>query len=116
MIESNFYNESIKIKIIESYLKNSTLNNIDSLILGCTHYPLIHQEIKDYYKGKATIIDSANIVVQHITKQLKTDNLLNDNAKTEHHFYVSNYTKSFEKSAKFFFREDLKLEEVNLWA
>ena len=42
--------------------------------------------------------------------------LLNDNTKTEHHFYVSNYTKSFEKSAKFFFREDLKLEEVNLWA
>ena len=44
------------------------------------------------------------------------NNLLNDNAKTKHHFYVSNYTKSFEKSAKFFFREDLKLEEVNLWA
>ena len=80
------------------------------MILACTHYPLIYQEIKDYYKGKVTVIDSANIVAEHIAKQLKADNLLNDNAKTKHHFYVSNYTKSFEESAKFFFREDLKLE------
>jgi len=35
--------------------------------------------------------------------------------KTEHYFYVSNYTKSFEKSAKFFFKETIKLEEVNLF-
>ena len=85
------------------------------MILACTHYPLIHKEIKDYYKGEVTVIDSANIVAEHIAKQLKTATLLNTNVKTKHHFYVSNYTKSFGESAKFFFREDLKLEEINLW-
>ena len=115
MIEEGFINEKISHTVITNYLSNKKLTTIDHLILACTHYPLIHQEIKDYYKGKVTVIDSANIVAEHIAKQLETDNLLNNNAKTEHHFYVSNYTKSFEKSAKFFFREDLKLEEVNLW-
>ncbi|SVE09942.1 uncharacterized protein METZ01_LOCUS462796, partial [marine metagenome] len=116
MIEEGFINESISHTIIANYLSNKKLAAIDHLILACTHYPLIHQKIKDYYKGKVIVIDSANIVAEHIAKQLKVDNLLNDSAKTEHHFYVSNYTKSFEKSAKFFFREDLKLEEMNLWA
>jgi len=116
MIEEGFVNENISHTVIANYLSNEKLANIDHLILACTHYPLIHQEIKDYYKDKVTVIDSANIVAQHIAKQLKIDNLLNDSAKTEHHFYVSNYTKSFGESAKFFFREDLKLEEVNLWA
>ena len=116
MIEEGFINEDISHTVITNYLSNKKLANIDHLILACTHYPLIHQEIKDYYKGKVTVIDSANIVAEYIAKQLKADNLLNDSAKTEHHFYVSNYTKSFEESAKFFFREDLKLEEVNLWA
>jgi len=115
MIEEGFINEDISHTAITNYLSNKKLTTIDHLILACTHYPLIHQEIKDYYKGKVTVIDSANIVAEHIDKQLKADNLLNDSTKTEHHFYVSNYTKSFEKSAKFFFREDLKLEEVNLW-
>ena len=109
MIEEGFINESIRHTVIANYLSNKKLATIDHLILACTHYPLIHQEIKDYYKGEVVVIDSANIVAEHIAKQLEIDNLLNDNAaSTEHHFYVSNYTKSFEKSAKFFFREDLK--------
>ena len=116
MIEEGFINENIRHTVIANYLSNKKLATIDHLILACTHYPLIHQEIKDYYKGEVVVIDSANIVAEHIAKQLEIDNLLNDNTKTEHHFYVSNYTKSFGKSAKFFFREDLKLEEVNLWA
>lgn len=114
MIEEGFINEDISHTIIANYLSNKQLANIDHLILACTHYPLIHQEIKDYYKGNVNIIDSANIVAEHIAKQLKKDNLLNDSNQTEHHFYVSNYTESFEKSAKFFFKEHLKLKEVQL--
>ena len=115
MIEEGFINEDISHTVITNYLSNKKLADIDHLILACTHYPLIYHEIKDYYKGKVSVIDSANIVAKHIAKQLKTANLLNTSAKTKHHFYVSNYTKSFGESAKFFFREDLKLEEINLW-
>jgi glutamate racemase len=115
MIEEGFVNENISHTVIANYLSNKKLDDIDHLILACTHYPLIYQEIKDYYKGKVTVIDSSNIVAEYIAKQFKVGDLLNDNTKTEHHFYVSNYTKSFGESAKFFFREDLKLEEVNLW-
>ena len=115
MIEEGFVNEDISHTVIANYLSNKKLADIDHLILACTHYPLIYQEIKGYYKGKVTVIDSSNIVAEYIAKQLKIGDLLNNNTKTEHHFYVSNYTKSFEKSAKFFFRKDIKLEEVNLW-
>ena len=115
MIEEGFINETISHTVITNYLSNSELVAIDHLILACTHYPLIYEAIKNYYNGKVTVIDSANIVTEHIAKELEIDNLLNKNAETEHHFYVSNYTKSFEKSAKFFFREDLRLEEINLW-
>ena len=50
-----------------------------------------------------------------IAKKLKAKDLLNNSKSTKHHFYVSNYTKSFEKSAKFFFKETIKLEEINLF-
>jgi glutamate racemase len=115
MIEEGFINEDISHTIIVNYLSNKKLAHIDHLILACTHYPLIHQEIKNYYKETVNVIDSAKIVVEYIAKQLKNDNLLNDSNQTEHHFYVSNYTESFEKSAQFFFQEDLKLKEVKLW-
>jgi len=115
MIEEGFINETISNTIITNYLSNDQLANIDHLILACTHYPLIQQEIKDYYNGSVNVIDSANIVAKYIAKKLKADDLLNNSKSTEHHFYVSNYTKSFERSAKFFFKEAVELEEINLF-
>ena len=101
-------------KVISNYLSDPILKNIDHLILACTHYPLIQNEINEYYKGKVNVIDSAKIVANHITEYLKAENLLKETKVMEHHFYVSNYTESFEKSARFFFKEEVKLEEINL--
>ena len=115
MIEEGFINEEISHTVIANYLANKELSNIDHLILACTHYPLIYNEINTYYNSSINVIDSSNIVADNIDDSLKTNNLLNDSLKTKHHFYVSNYTKSFEQSAKFFFKEDIKLEEVNLF-
>ena len=115
MIEEGFANDDISNTIIEKYLSNKHLANIDHLILACTHYPLIYQKISNYYNGDVEIIDSTSIVTKHIFEQLKINNLLNNNSDSKCSFYVSNYTKTFEKSSKFFFKEDLKLEEMNIF-
>ena len=115
MIEERFINEAISNTIIANYLSDKKLSNINQLILACTHYPLIQEKIAHYYKGNVKIIDSCNIVAKYIEKKLKEIDLLNDCKSNKHQFYVSNYTKSFEKSAQFFFRKTIKLEEVNLF-
>jgi glutamate racemase len=115
MIEEGFINEAISNTVITNYLSNSKLTNIDNLILACTHYPLIQKAIKNYYSDRVEMIDSANIVAKYVENQLAEDNLLNKNKVTEHHFYVSNYTQSFERSAKFFFKDDVKLKEIDLF-
>ena len=66
---------------------------------------LIQNEINNYYKSNVNIIDSPNIVAKYIEKQLRKDSIQNNKKQTQHHFYVSNYTKSFEKSAKLFFKD-----------
>ncbi len=115
MIEEGFIDEAISKTIITNYLSNEKLKEIDHLILACTHYPLIQQEIKNYYSGAVNVIDSANIIARYIEKKLKKSKLLNNQKKTEHYFYVSNYTASFEKSTKHFFNKSVKLEEVALF-
>lgn len=114
MIEEGFINEEISKAIIHSYLSNSKLNNIEKLILACTHYPLIKDEIKQFYNNKIDLIDSAKIVSESIFSELENRNLLNSSFEPDYQFYVSNFTKSFENSAKFFFQEELVLEEVNI--
>ncbi len=115
MIEEGFFNNKISRTIINSYLSRPKLSKIDSLILACTHYPLIKPEIEEYYNGKVNIIDSAGVVAEHVRELLKKEDLLTKEKGPKHHFYVSDYTDSFEKSTKYFFRNKIHLEEVSIW-
>lgn len=115
MIEEGFFNNNISKTIIQSYLDKPKLKKIDSIILGCTHYPLIKKEVNAIYKGKIKIIDSAEIVAQHV-KSILVQKKINHSGKSgKHRFYVSDYTESFDKSAGMFFGDKIKLEENNIW-
>jgi glutamate racemase len=116
MIEEGFINDDISQAVIDNYLSNSELNNIQSIILACTHYPLIKKQISSYYQDKIEVLDSAEITATHIKKLLQKKNLLNDLKTAPHHFYVSDYTKSFEESTRFFFKEEIKLEKGTIWS
>lgn len=112
MIEEGFFNDKISQAIVHNYLKDPALEGIEKLILACTHYPLIHEVIRDFYHQEVDIIDSASQVALHIKDVLSNKQLLAHQSQ-KHRFYVSDYTLSFEKSAKFFFGEDIHLEEVS---
>ncbi|MGI8893437.1 MAG: glutamate racemase [Bacteroidia bacterium] len=115
MIEEGFFNNKISRTIINSYLSRPKLKNIDAIILACTHYPLIKEEIIEYYTNELLVVDSAQIVAEHVKKILTKKKLTNTKRKFPHHFYVSDYTKSFEKSTRIFFKGRLKLEYQPLW-
>lgn len=116
MIEEGFFSNTISKTVINSYLSSPTLKHIDSLILACTHYPLIKPEIEAYYQNKVAIINTAEIVAQYVQQRLSDLNLLNSSESKRHQFYVSDYTPSFEKSTKLFFGEKIHLRLQNIWA
>lgn len=101
--------------LLEEYLAHPQLQNIDALLLACTHYPVIKTKIPPHYRHNIDIIDSSDIVAQAVKKQLEKDNLLNANGTSKKHFYVSDYTETFAKNAKFFFGETITLEHYPLW-
>jgi glutamate racemase len=116
MIEEGFFNNKISKTIVHSYLSNPHLKNIESLILACTHYPLIIDEIASFYKGKVDIVNSAEIVSVEVKNFLNEQSLLQKKKQNPQlKFFVSDYTDSFQETAKIFFGEKVKLKEFNLW-
>lgn len=115
MIEEGFFDNNISKTVINSYLSSSKLKKIDSLILACTHYPLIKSEISSYYKGKVNIINTAEIVAQHVKQRLADLKLLSDQPAKKHQFFVSDYTPSFAKSTRLFFGEKINLTLKGIW-
>lgn len=115
MIEEGFAGNQISQIIINEYLSNSILKDIKALILGCTHYPLIKSQIKEFYQEKVSVIDSSVVVAQHLHYILTHHKLESKTKDKPHHFYVSDYTKSFEDSTTIFFGKEIKLEPYKLW-
>ena len=115
MIEEGYFNNAISESIILNYLQDKSLDGIESLILGCTHYPLIKDQINNLYKGSIDVIDSSDIVAAAVKDYLADHGLLNTDSEVQHKFYVSDYTQSFAESTRLFFRQEVQLERYPLW-
>ncbi len=115
MIEEGFIFDDISNAIIRSYLSKPELNNIDALILGCTHYPIIKNQISKFFNFEVDVIDSARIVANHLRNLLISQKQLSQQAKPTHRFLVSDFTDYFQVISKLFFEENITLEKMNLW-
>jgi glutamate racemase len=115
MIEEGFAHDNISQTLISNYLSNPTLEGIDSLILGCTHYPIIKEEINEYYKGKVNLVDSTTIVANKLKTILQKEHLEASERTGSNYFYISDMNPHFNKSAQLFFRGNINLEHLNIW-
>ncbi len=103
-------------ELLRVYLDHPSLKNIQALILACTHYPIVKEQIAAFYKHKIDIIDSSDIVAQAVKNQLEAVKLLNPEKQGQRNFYISdNNLDSFLAGTKLFFDEDLALEPYPLW-
>lgn len=116
MIEEGFFNNQISHDIIHEYLGDPRLANIEALVLGCTHYPLIKTEITAFYGNRVTVLDSSEVVAQALWTYLDESNLLCEGRPAPDQFLVSDFTESFEASTKLFFTEAVHLERYPLWS
>lgn len=114
MIEEGFSKDKISTTVIENYLSNPIFKGIDSLILGCTHYVLIRDEINEFFNGKVKLYDSTDIVALKMIDIFKNEGLLSPKKAGDNHFYVSDITDGFQLSTTRFYGGDIKLELLKL--
>jgi glutamate racemase len=110
-----FGNNGVTDSLVEEYLSHTALQDIDALLLACTHYPVVKNKIADFFQHKIHIIDPSDAVAHAVKIELEQKKLLNINGKGIKSFYVSDYTESFAAGTKIFFQEDIKLEHYPLW-
>ena len=115
MIEEGFYQGNISHSVIDTYLGRKEFANLDALLLACTHYPLIKKEIEAYFNNKVAVLDSTDVVANAVSQLLAKEDLLAPKRTKKNEFYVSDYTQSFEDTAKVFYGEEIELQTANIW-
>ena len=79
LVEEGWLNGPVPSEITASYLKSINVANVDTLILGCTHYPLLKPMIQDHVNDNTVLIDSAETVAEEaatilLEKKMSADN------------------------------------------
>lgn len=111
IVEEGWVNDAIASKIAEKYLSGLKAKGIDTLILGCTHYPLLKTRIQAIMGKDVVLIDSAQQVASEVRQVLSGEGLLTKKTgKPVREYYVSDEVAIFEKVARRFL--GAKLETV----
>jgi glutamate racemase len=118
MIEEGFFAGRVSEEIIRAYLDHEALQDIDALLLACTHFPLIKPQMEAHYQGRVAVLDPSDVVATTVAEALAARQLLaipSAEQVPRHHFYVSDFTRSFEESTRIFFGQEVQLEHYPLW-
>lgn len=112
IVESNEFHSSVAKKVVSETLGPLQLKNLDTLILGCTHYPLLRPLIQNVVGNQVKLIDSGAETVSEVSMLLDYFDIANSpQFKNEpNEFYTTGSAKMFEAIAN----DWLKQEEINV--
>jgi len=100
LVEENWVEKKITGDILEEYLRPLLENNIDTLILGCTHYPLLKKRINEAAAG-VTLVDSSQEIARLVKDTLANLNILSDRKELGNTcVYLSDAHPEFSKWSK----------------
>lgn len=102
LVEEGFKEHVVTQEIIEYYLESMRETDIDAMILGCTHYPLLRSKIRTYLGEKIQIVNPAYETAMDLKRLLKERDMENDGVGMLHshyEFYVSDAAEKFRRFA-----------------
>lgn len=116
LVEEGWLDGDVLEKIARHYLDPLLLKNIDVMILGCTHYPVIKSFLQDLVGPGITLVDSAWETARAVREVLDQTGLHNDSGMTnDHHFFVSDYSPHFHEIGERCLGQPLKtLDQIDL--
>lgn len=111
LVESGWIgsDDSVTVIAVKRYLEPLIDNNIDTLIMGCTHYPILTDIISSVVGENTVLINPGEWVAKSVSRTLDSFNLKNSSAKAGSiRFYVTDKTASFSKTASILMGYDIK--------
>ena len=118
LVENNEYENEGSDYFIKKYLDEliKQSSKIDTIVLGCTHYPLLMERIKQFLPEGITVLSQSKIVAQslqdYLSRHPEMDQLCQKGSKRI--FYTSDDTSTFDNMARIFFDQQVESRHVEI--
>jgi glutamate racemase len=114
LIEENYVHRLETKKILKNYLRSLKNDNIDTLILGCTHYPILLKEFRRIMGKKVQVIDSSEVIAKKLKDYLgrhpEFEKVLEKKKKRK--YLVTDLNQNFLEMSERILNQEVKFEKV----
>ena len=107
LVEEGLVEGEIPLSIAGFYLKGLQSSDVDTIILGCTHYPLLKKVIGAFLGKKITLVDSGNAIAKSVAYELNSHKLISTSNKGEVQCFVTDDPKYFDILASRFLHKSI---------
>lgn len=105
LIEENWISENVTKQVLQKYLQPLMDKGIDTLMLACTHYPLLVPVLKEVLPPEVRLVDSATTCAEHLKMMLEKIDLLSDGKEDGRlEIYLTDLSEQFEELATRFLK------------
>ena len=112
LVEENWLDTRETKMILRKYLHSFSAHQIDTLVLGCTHYPLLAGLIQHRIGKRVSLIDSSQATARFLLKSVQKSGVIEpDNAHTPaaNKYYVTDHTSTAQRVAETIFKRPIEL-------
>lgn len=118
IVEEGWANTDIAHLTAERYLQELKDQNIDSLVLGCTHYPLLKRTIGEFVGTEIKLVNPAKETALDLKKILEEKDLLRESSDSQsiYEYYVSDIPEKFASIAQEFLKQEIRdIKQVEIY-
>lgn len=115
LVEEGWFKDDITRSVVQRYLAELKSQQVDTLVLGCTHYPLLKRLIGEEIGEEVILVNPSSSVVKEMKQYLQENGLASEAEQGEYEFYVSDSTEKFRQFGQQVLEiEDLKVKRINI--
>ncbi len=109
LVENGYLNSEATNIIAREYLLPLKEKGVDTLILGCTHYPLLYETISAIMGSEVTLIDSGSVTADEVKEKMKVADMLNESGRPGlNRYYVTDAVSQFETLGSVFLEKKIE--------
>lgn len=112
LVEEGLFNDTVTKEIAERYLLPLKKKKIDALILGCTHYPLLENMVREIMGDNVAVVNPAETLAKDLKEFLKNNPAIERKIKkgNGHQFFFSDEPYNFQKISHLCFNKAIKIK------
>lgn len=109
MVEDGIFdkNDERVLKAVSEYLPPLKQAGVDTVILGCTHYPLLADVIGEYMGKDVRLISAGAAAARRLSKSLRENNMICDSRSAKTEYYTTGATAPFARTAALMLKHDI---------